>query len=71
MTEPTDLITDLTSDEVMALYALKQRGYEASIRHTSEGVQWECQGLVSGSFPTGKEALKNLATYAKLGELTP
>jgi hypothetical protein len=55
----------------MALYALKQRGYEASIRHTSEGVQWECQGLVSGFFPTGKEALKNLATYAKLGELTP
>jgi hypothetical protein len=70
MTEPTDLITDLTSDDVMALYALKQRGHEVAIRHTSEGVQWECQGLISASFPTGKDAIKNLATYSKLGELT-
>jgi hypothetical protein len=70
MTEPTDLITDITSDEVMALYALKQRGYEVAIRHTSEGVRWECQGLISASFPTGREALKSLANIAKLGELT-
>jgi hypothetical protein len=66
MTEPTDLITDLTSDDVMALYALKQRGHEVAIRRTSEGVQWECMGLISKGFPTSTEALKNLANTIKI-----
>jgi hypothetical protein len=65
MTEPTEL----TRADFESLDALIQiSAYQ--IRMTSKGFRWECQGLISASFPTGRQALKSLANIAKLGELT-
>jgi hypothetical protein len=62
-------MTELTADDLRSLDALLQiSAYQ--IRITQEGFRWECQGLISASFPTGRQALKSLANIAKLGELT-
>jgi hypothetical protein len=62
-------MTELTADDLRSLDALIQiSAYQ--IRITPEGFRWECQGLISASFPTGRQALKSLANIAKLGELT-
>jgi hypothetical protein len=61
--------TELTRADFESLDALIQiSAYQ--IRMTSKGFRWECQGLISASFPTGRQALKSLANIAKLGELT-
>ena len=75
MTESTDFITELTSEDFEGLDCadldalIQISAYQ--IRMTSQGFRWECQGLISASFPTGRQALKSLANIAKLGELTP
>jgi hypothetical protein len=62
-------MTELTRADLESLDALIQiSAYQ--IRITHEGFRWECQGLLSAYFPTGREALKSLANIAKLGELT-
>jgi hypothetical protein len=62
-------MTELTADDLRSLDALIQiSAYQ--IRMTSKGFRWECQGLLSAYFPTGRQALKSLANIAKLGELT-
>jgi hypothetical protein len=74
MNESTDFITELTSEDFEGLDcddldALIQIS-KYYIRVTSKGFRWECQGLLSAYFPTGRQALKSLANIAKLGELT-
>jgi hypothetical protein len=74
MTEPTDFITELTSEDFEGLDcddldALIQIS-KYYIRVTSKGFRWECQDLISASFPTVGQALKSLAHFAKLGGLT-
>ena len=62
-------MTELTRADLESLNALIQISVY-QIRMTSKGFRWECQGLISASFPTGRQALKSLANIAKLGELT-
>jgi hypothetical protein len=52
---------ELTEADVNVL-----KGYKVQVRRTSEGVQWECMGLISKGFPTSTEALKNLANTIKI-----